>query len=252
MIGSLCFFVSCGGGSIDPDKKPGTENPGDNPGTDGPYVDGSKTIEGHEAVDLGTGILWATTNVGAATPTDYGRYFSWGEVAPKTTYNWKNYAWSDDYEPETPQDYENLRLTKYSVFKLFGVKDDKKVLDIEDDAAAQNWKGSWRMPTKEEVDALLKNCTWEWVRKDGLYGYEIKSEKTGKSIYIPAAGMVAKDGVHNSAMSCNCWTSSLYTQNEQYYAYSFVHLDAGKTGSEHVSWSFRYLGMTIRPVSNKD
>lgn len=253
MIGSLFLFASCGGKTIDPDDSGNeVEKPEDKPEDDGPYVDGSGTVAGHEALDLGTGILWATTNIGAENPQDYGTYFSWGEVAKKETYTWANYKWSDGFVPQTTKDYEELKMTKYCLFKVYGTKDDKKVLEPADDAAAQIWKNGWRMPTKAEVEDLLAKCEWEWSRVDGLYGYKISSKKTGKSIFLPAAGMIAADGSHNSAFMCNYWTSSLHDQNEQYYAYSFVYLNDDKDeNSRYISHTYRYLGMTIRPVCAK-
>lgn len=249
LIGSLCFFAACDS-KVDPTPDPGKTDP--QPEPDKPYVDGSTTIAGHEAVDLGTGILWASVNLGAEKPSDYGRYYSWGETAVKQKYTWGNYKWSDGFEPQNAKDYEELKMTKYCLYKIYGTKDDKKVLEPADDAATQSWGSSWRMPTKAEVDDLLAKCDWEWTRQEGLYGYEISSKVTKKSIFLPAAGMIAADGSHNSAFMCNYWTSSLHDQNEQYYAYSFVYLMDGKEDSRYISQTYRYLGMTIRAVSSKN
>lgn len=245
IVGTICSLASCSG-KID---KPGEDKP--TPTPEEKYVDGSTTIAGHEALDLGTDLLWATTNLGASAPQDYGKYYSWGEVEEKKEYRWGNYKWSDGFEPSTTAEYADLRITKYCMFKVYGDKDDKKVLEPEDDAATNAWGNGWRMPTKQEVDALLKNCEWEWNRVEGLYGYKISSKKTGKSIFLPAAGMIAVDGPHNSTLFCNYWTSSLFDQNEQYYAYSFVYTADGKEGTEYISNTYRYLGMTIRAVCDK-
>lgn len=247
MIGSICFFAACGGGEIDP----GNNTPTPGPEPEKPYVDGSTTVGGHEALDLGTGILWATTNLGASEPQEYGKYYSWGEIDTKDEYKWGNYKWSDGFEPKTAQEYEELKMTKYCLYKIYGTKDDKKVLDPEDDAATQSWQNGWRMPTKQEVADLLSKCEWEWNRVEGIFGYKISSKKTGKEIFIPAGGVIAYDGKHNSSMMCNYWTASLHDQNEQYYAYSFVYTDEGKEGSEYISQTYRYMGMTIRAVCDK-
>lgn len=249
-IGTLFLFAACGGGEINPDNG-GGETPDPKPDPDKPYVDGSTTIGEHEALDLGTGILWATTNLGATQPQDYGKYYSWGEVQPKSEYRWGNYKWSDGFEPANAKEYEELKMTKYCLYKIYGTKDDRKVLEKEDDAAYLTWGPNWRMPTRQEVQDLLDKCDWEWNRVEGLYGYKISSKKTGKSIFLPAAGMIASNGSNNSGMMCNYWTSSLHDQNEQYYAYSFVYLDNGKEGTEYISQTYRYLGMTIRAVSDK-
>lgn len=246
---ALCLIAlaSCG-------KPNGEENDpsGNNPSQEPAYTDGSTVIDGRNAIDLGTDLLWAEVNIGAENPQDYGSYFAWGEIATKDKYNWGGYKWGDGFEPETTQDYEMLKMSKYCMFKAYGTKDDKSVLDPEDDAATQNWKNGWRMPTKEEIDALMKNCTWEWTRVEGLYGYEVSSKKTKKSIFLPANGMIAKDGSHNMGFICNYWTASLFKQNEQYNAYSYMYNEDGDPDKKYVSHTFRYLGMGIRPVHDKN
>lgn len=236
--------------------KPSGDNPGPSPDPGpGPspekeYVDGSTVIAGHNALDLGTDLLWADMNIGAKTPEGYGDYFAWGEIKTKEKYNWASYAWGDKSEPESREDYENLKMSKYCMFAAYGTKDGKSVLEPADDAAAQIWKNGWRMPTVEEVNALMNNCTWEWARVEGLYGYEVTSKKTKKSIFFPANGMYSKDGSNNVGMKCNYWTSSLFTQNEQYYAYSFMYNK--ENGDMYQSNTFRNLGMGIRPVHDKN
>lgn len=101
---------------------------------------------GHEWVDLGLSVKWATCNVGAIQPEEFGDYFAWGEVETKAIYNWDTYKYYDDFN-----------LTKYTS------NDSKTVLDPEDDAATVNWGGAWRMPTKAEQDELRNNCTWDWT-----------------------------------------------------------------------------------------
>lgn len=244
---SFAALAACNkpaGGSDDPTPDPG-------PSPEPPYVDGTTVIDGRNALDLGTGILWADVNIGSEKPEDYGDYFAWGEISPKEKYNWAGYKWGDGFEPETTQDYDMLKMTKYCMFKAYGNKDDKSVLEAEDDAASQIWKNGWRMPTKEEVDALMKECTWEWTRVEGLYGYELTSKKTKKSIFLPANGMIAKDGSHNMGFICSYWTSSLFKQNEQYYAYSYMYNEEGNPDRKYQSNTFRYLGMGIRPVHDK-
>ncbi len=104
---------------------------------------------GHDYVDLGlpSGLIWATCNVGAAKPEDYGDYFAWGETEPKDDYWWSTYKWCNG-------DWD--KLTKYCTDSYYwdssssSSMDNKTVLDPEDDAAHVNWGGSWRMPTDEE------------------------------------------------------------------------------------------------------
>ena len=107
----------------------------------------------HEWVDLGlpSGTLWATCNVGADNPEDYGDYFAWGETEPKVIYNWSTYKWCNG---------SVNTMTKYCTDSGYGTVDNKTELDPADDAATVNWGTSWRMPTLEQLDELLTKCTW--------------------------------------------------------------------------------------------
>lgn len=118
--------------------------------------------DGHAYVDLGlpSGTLWATTNVGAIAPEEYGNYFAWGETESKDTYNWSTYKWCNGT-------YNSI--TKYCTNSRLGVSDRKTILDPEDDAAHVNWGGYWRMPTKEEQDELrgllyLEMGNYQWSK----------------------------------------------------------------------------------------
>ena len=190
---------------------------------------------GHEYVDLGLSVKWATCNVGATKPEDYGDYFAWGETAPKSDYSWSTYKFTTD---------GGSTFTKYT-------GSDKIVLDAADDAATANWGDAWRMPTLEEMQDLLDNCTWEWqaagnTEFGGVAGMKVTSKKDGytdKYIFLPAAG--CRDG------------SSLYDAGSDGYYWS-ASLNAGKAWSAY-SRSFnslrlelsnfqRYLGLAVRPV----
>ena len=143
--------------------------------------------EGHKYVDLGllSGLKWATCNVGATTPEEYGDYFAWGETEPKEKYSWTTYKYATDYD----------QLTKYcskSRYGKDGFTDSKTVLDPEDDAATVNWGGKWRMPTKEEQYELHVNCTWVWTTENYVQGYRVTSNIEGytdRSIFLPASGL---------------------------------------------------------------
>ena len=184
-------------------------------------------INNHEYVDLGlpSGLKWATCNVGATTPEEYGDYFAWGEVEPKTTYNFDTYKY-----------YDGSNFTKYT-------GSDKTVLDPEDDAATANWGGAWRMPTIEEQDELRNNCTWTWTTQNGVDGYKVTGPN-GNSIFLPAAGYVDGGTFIYAGSSGFYWSSSLYSR-DPYYAYR-VHFH-----SNNVDWynySRRCYGLTVRPV----
>ena len=115
---------------------------------------------GHEYVDLGlpSGLKWATCNVGASSPEDYGDYYAWGETETKSTYNWSTYKWCNG---------SSSTLTKYCTDSSRGTVDDKTTLDLEDDVAHVKWGGDWRMPTRQNYSELIYNCIWEWTTQGG-------------------------------------------------------------------------------------
>jgi hypothetical protein len=187
----------------------------------------------YEAVDLGLTVKWAAHNVGATTPEEFGGYYAWGETEEKDTCKWSNYELSND----------NVSMTKYSTNVSYGIVDDKITLDPEDDVAHVKWGGNWRMPTKAELDELRKNCTWESITQNGVYGYKVISKINGNSIFLPAAGF--HDG------------ESVYFRNSYGYYWS-SSLDEGIC-NDAWSWDFsgvyygwysryRYQGCSVRPV----
>jgi hypothetical protein len=155
---------------------------------------------GHEYVDLGlpSGLLWATCNVGAESPEDYGDYFAWGETSPKSDYDtYKYYSSSTD------------ELTKYCTDSDYGLTDTKTTLDLIDDAARVNLGGSWRMPTSAEQDELREKCTWTWTTLNGIKGYKVTSKSNGNSIFLPAAGYRDGTDVYSVGSLGDYWSSSL-------------------------------------------
>ncbi|MGM9818910.1 MAG: hypothetical protein ACI30B_08040 [Paludibacteraceae bacterium] len=153
----------------------------------------------HEYVDLGlpSGLKWATCNVGAITPEGYGNYYAWGEIATKETYEWSNYSDTSD---------GGSTFIKYTT-------DTKTVLDLEDDAANVNWGGKWRMPTKDEWQELIDNCTWTWTMYNGKFGYRVTSKTNGYSIFLIAAGTYLNTVLVGNNVYGAYWTSSLNTNN---------------------------------------
>jgi hypothetical protein len=155
----------------------------------------------HEYVDLGlpSGTLWATCNVGANAPEEFGHQFAWGETAPKETYNWSTYKWNKDGV-----------LTKYCNDILYGPVDYKTELDPEDDAAYVNWGPSWRMPTLEQQKELYNNCTQRWTTMNGVNGILVTGPN-GNTIFLPAAGFNWADTNTGEGTSGNCWSRELCT-----------------------------------------
>ena len=188
----------------------------------------------HEYVDLGLSVKWATMNVGATSPEDYGDYFAWGETTPKSTYDWSTYKWCNgSYDTQT----------KYCTDLDYGTVDNKTILELSDDAANANWGGDWRMPTREEQDELRTECTWTWTTQNGVKGYKVTSKTNGNSIFLPAAGNRLDSGLYYAGSYGNYWSSSLSTDGSL-YAYG-LDVDSG-----YVDWdgSFRYYGRSVRPV----
>ena len=192
---------------------------------------------GHEYVDLGLSVKWATCNVGATTPEDYGDYFAWGETKPKEIYDWSTYKYCVD---------NWYNLTKYcnnSSYGNNGFTDNKTVLDPEDDAATANWGGAWRMPTKAEQDELRNNCTWTRTTQNGVDGYEVIGPN-GNSIFLPAAGYMSEGTLKGAGSDGDYWSSSVDT-NWSYNAY-IMDISSDYVG---VGWaSPRYYGKSVRPV----
>ena len=194
-----------------------------------------QAVSTHEYVDLGLKVKWATCNVGAEKPEDYGDYFAWGETAPKSDYSWSTYKFTTD---------GGKTFTKYT-------GSDKTVLDAADDAATANWGSAWRMPTFEEVLDLRDNCTWEWQAAGnttfgGVAGYKVTSKKTGytdKYIFLPAAGRRHGTDVY-AAGSWGYYRSSTTRADGPSNPY-YLAFDSGS-----YTWysSYRYSGFTVRPV----
>lgn len=118
-----------------------------------------------EAIDLGLSVKWASFNVGAKKPEEYGDYFEWGEPTTSITIvNESTYRWYD---------INTKRLTKYCTDPAYGIVDNKKTLDPEDDAAHVAWGKGWRIPTIAHIDELITKCNWRWTTFNGINGYSM-------------------------------------------------------------------------------
>ena len=197
----------------------------------------------HEYVDLGLSVLWATCNVGAEKPEEYGDYFAWGEVVPKEEYTWGNYKWCDG-------DY--TKLTKYCTKEQYGVVDNQIILELNDDAAHVNMGEDWRMPTLAESNELVSQCTWIWTTINGVNGHQVIGPN-GNSIFLPAVGAITSAGLQNDGSSGYYWINSISPTNP----YNADDIFNRHTGSGDMSNSYginaysRYIGRVIRPVYNE-
>ena len=187
-------------------------------------------------VDLGLSVLWHRQNVGASSPEGYGNYYAWGETSTKEKYSLDTYKWC--YVEG------NYRYSKYNSWSSWGMVDNKKELDIEDDAAHVVLGNGWRTPSYEEMKELLANCSWEWTSINGIKGGLFTSKMTGNSIFLPAAGRIS-DVEHVDKNISGMYMSSTLGDN---------YPDA-----EHVLWfsslriepnplSVRQVGISVRAV----
>ncbi len=178
------------------------------------------TIAGHEYVDLGLSVKWATCNVGASSPSDYGDYFAWGETTPKSEYT-----------------KENSKTWEMDLGDISG--------NPQYDAARANWGGSWRLPTKDEIQELVDRCTWTAMSQRGHNGYKVTSKINGNSIFLPAAG--GRDGslLKYEMEYGGYYSSTPYDGNSQRaYGLGFYSDRHGRV------WGGRELGFSVRPVFN--
>ena len=196
----------------------------------------SKTKDSHEWVDLGlpSGLKWATCNLGALSPEEYGSYFAWGETETKNEFTFENnrYCLSSD------DDY-TYDFSKYS--RMVG-GDNKSRLDMSDDAARLNWGGKWRIPTEKEVNELMQYCTWKRTTLGDVWGMKIIGPN-GKSIFLPAAGYRSDRKLYRSESDGLYMSSSLADEDCFIYALYFRGAEASLTDG-----IARSDGLSIRPV----
>jgi len=196
-------------------------------------------INGHEYVDLGlpSGTLWATCNVGANSPKEYGDYFAWGETTPKEFYSWGTYKWCNG---------TSNSLTKYCFDGKWGTVDRYIELVHEDDAAHVNWGNGWRMPSADQIRELIKYCNWEWTFIDNISGCKFVSTINGNSLFFPAAGWYIDTSIEKAGAYGTYASRSIYGYNPAHNYKLYIHFE-GSFGWG-CSNEFRFLGQSIRPV----
>lgn len=193
------------------------------------------TLTVFDWVDLGLSVKWATKNVGASSPSDYGDYFAWGETQKKDNYTWKTCFDCLDGKGWGSGD-------SWGTYKIGGKTSISPSSDH--DTARENWGGTWRMPTNAEFEELCEKCEWTWTSQDGHNGYLVTSKTNGNSIFLPAA---------------NCrWDTVTYCSNEIGYYWSSTlsssfSWDARSLyfySSKHSTEDFsRFYGQSVRPVT---
>ena len=201
-----------------------------------------------EYVDLGLSVKWATFNLGASAPEEYGDYFAWGETEPKAKYGWAQYKWGNG---------ENKALTKYcnkAAYGEDGFTDNLTQLLPEDDAAHVNWGGNWRMPTAAEFDELINSCTIEKSTVNGVNGYLLTSKINGNSIFLPIAGYynfdLSSDQHQGSGTILYYWSADMMYRNTVYTNINAYNLNSRliEDGGLSIGNNTRRCGFPIRPV----
>ena len=222
-------------------------------GGDIPF-DGDDPVYTYVDLGLPSGTLWATCNVGAENPEDYGDYFAWGETEPYYTEGNAQSMALDIYKDDKPDGYNwgsykwckgaNNNMTKYCTSIYYGTVDDNIVLDSEDDVARMKWDGNWRMPTFAELDELLTECTWTWTQLNGVDGYKVSSNQSDNTnyIFLPAAGYRFGGRLYSGGYY---WSSSLYPSGpNRSYNLEFE----SDSSPAHLDAPNRCYGQPVRPV----
>ena len=201
----------------------------------------------HDKVQLwANGPYWATTNIGAENPEDYGYYFWWGDtVGYKREGNaWvasdgslANFSFTSGNTPTYGKDVATLQSQGWITAD--------GVLTPAHDAAHAHWGGTWRMPTKQELDALISKCDWTWTTRNGVNGYFVKGKGAyaSASIFLPCGGGGQGPSLNHAGLG-GYYCSSIPSSDDSDYAWNLFfissYLDTG--------YNSRYNGQPVRPL----
>lgn len=177
-------------------------------------------VNGREAVDLGLSVKWATCNVGASSPEQYGGYYAWGETNTKYSY-----------------DENNSTTERRSIGNICGTSYD---------VARATWGGTWRLPSRIEMQELVDLCQWTRTSQGGHNGYKVTGPN-GNSIFLPAAGKREGTMLLNEGTNGFYWIGMpLEDDSLNFYAYIFIFT----TESLNLGGTFRCFGQSVRPVTD--
>ena len=190
-------------------------------------------VNGHGYVDLGLSVKWATCNVGASSPEEFGDYFAWGETETKASF--LDYKWSAG---------SSNKFTKYVLDEEYGKVDYIKELLADDDVAYVKWGGDWRMPTCEEFHELVDNAKWVVEERNGILGYLVVSNINKNSVFLPFGGVCSYSVPQNVGKEGNYWSKSV----TNYYGACYLSLRFDKV--QTMGW-FRSYGLLVRPITTK-
>ena len=193
---------------------------------DGDENAGKGTVDGHEYVDLGLSVKWATCNVGATNSEEFGGYYAWGETSEKSTYSWNTYSYGT-YMNEVNIG-SDIKGTKY-------------------DVAHEKWGSKWRMPTEKEFSELYTNCSIKKVTRNSVEGYEFTANN-GNSIFLPAAGYKDNSGFQDGL---RYWSSNVSSSDPGRAWYLMIKSNKYNEISYSVLAVARMTGLPIRPVTEE-
>lgn len=222
-------FTSCGGDDEDdtPDGGYGGEQ---TEGTDKLCPDSRHP----HAIDMGAAGVWACCNVGASKPEDYGGYYAWGETEEKSDYSWQTYKYWHDKNGDGYYDNDG------ELDDLGDISGNKSY-----DVAAAKWGGRWRMPTLNQIQNLINNCSYKWIEVNGIYG-GLFTASNGHRIFLPAAGGRYGTELNHRGDTGICWSSTPWT-SDRYNAYDLI-FNSGGASCYYYDWGC-VSGHSVRPVS---
>ncbi|MBO5720165.1 MAG: hypothetical protein J6R61_01350 [Bacteroidales bacterium] len=180
---------------------------------------------GYEYVDLGLSVKWATCNVGAEESDELGGYVAWGETSSKDSYTSGNYTYSAN--PAT--------------------------LPLSADVANSYMGGSWRMPTADELQELIDNCTWTTLGSGATARFKITSNINGNSIIIPAVGYqtTGTSTTEAKAPYLLLWSSSI-NADDNGQAKILERRTIVTNNVKRIGNASRYNGLPVRAVLDSE
>ncbi len=195
------------------------------------WQDETTTIaSGMEFVDLGLSVKWATCNLGATKPEEYGKYYAWAATKGYASDESHDFSWAN-----TPycNDGNYNSWSKYT--------SGNATLKPSDDAATVNLGGSWRMPTHAEWQELSTECTWTWDAQKK--GYNV-SASNGNSIFLPAAGYRVGTSSYHVGSDGDYWSSQVNSSRVN-VAWNMLFSSDGRIPDYG---NYRHNGFSVRPV----
>ena len=193
-------------------------------------------VQGHEYVDLGLSVYWATCNVGANSPEDFGGYYAWGETEEKSDYSEDTYKYAVDSDSNGSYNFWEEWISIGS-----------NISGTQYDVAHVKWGGTWRMPTLNEIKELMYNCSWKWTKYNGVKG-QLVTGRNGNSIFLPAAGGRPGTSV-DEVGSLGYYWSATERSSDYHMVYGLEFSNDGCWWDDSFYWTHSYIGHTVRPVT---